>query len=914
MERRARPTFAICGTFSGATESAAKWLKKFDLEMEDYRNDNGLFPAGKYLSTLDALLTGDASDWSESHPVAIRLLAEAETTPTDQTVENFRALFCERFPSKVMEVSPIPFDLEIASLRQRPEESLAAYYKRVSNMMQRVGVRDRPTPLPTATSLASSESIVLDTVLRAFIRGLGDPKLKIEATRGMASSDRSLRSIYQMAEEAHRTNEEIQKLHDEESKSDQLELYRNLIHQYLPKHQVDSLLASHHAAKQPQQFQAQQTPQYQPWPPRPEQPQPSYRSEDRPILAPNPSKGNANRGGLAGSNRRGQFQPTPKEIPERSTSKNPYINGTSIWSFKQDGQLCIKCGTPGHGSPSCDNLPLPAWEQSYLKMIVFGENPRANFAAVGFGEFDGAIKPYSESSSSTRPILRKASTSSDSKATGVMTPTSSVDSYLSSSSLQFGVAGLEGTCRSLPQRSSSHPGSLSQPPEVNLLEANYGEGSGPNKRPHMEEQPTSRPQVQPQQNPGNQMPGPLPYQNPVPQPQQASGPPQQNPGPSNPAYPTFPFQANTEDRTKQKGKKRVGKRSEPQPLVGLMNDQGSYDSPVSVRNVLQSTKVDMTWMDLVAWSPAVCKELKRLCTRVPKKRAPKPAKLQPQVQFQPTFMPQVPQMPSQPFPTMPYQPTQPAPVVHPHIDMNQDHNTQSTQSTFTGLLNSASITAATMEAEKHTRFLSTLSGSDKAFRVVTVVRMANGSEVVLEKPQTQADQGSEMNVISMGLVRMLGLKLQALADIGFKGLSMRTADHRDTVLEYWVWLHVAVEGVWRHIRCFVAPEVVSVSETGRSEYLGLILGIPWLYSVDAKISVRHSSLMVGDVTMGEEVREVIGPEMIFCREHNLIMYPKSAMVRALPKATVEEVSDYSESSDDDDGSTEEDEEGKPDFQ
>ena len=38
-------------------------------------------------------------------------------------------------------------------------------------------------------------------------------------------------------------------------------------------------------------------------------------------------------------------------------------------------------------------------------------------------------------------------------------------------------------------------------------------------------------------------------------------------------------------------------------------------------------------------------------------------------------------------------------------------------------------------------------------------------------------------------------KIQALADIGFKGLSMRTADHRDTVLEHWVRLHVAVERV-----------------------------------------------------------------------------------------------------------------------
>ena len=37
-----------------------------------------------------------------------------------------------------------------------------------------------------------------------------------------------------------------------------------------------------------------------------------------------------------------------------------------------------------------------------------------------------------------------------------------------------------------------------------------------------------------------------------------------------------------------------------------------------------------------------------------------------------------------------------------------------------------------------------------------------------------------------GLIRMLGLKLRASADIGFKGLSMSTADHRDTGLEYWV--------------------------------------------------------------------------------------------------------------------------------
>lgn len=169
-----------------------------------------------------------------------------------------------------------------------------------------------------------------------------------------------------------------------------------------------------------------------------------------------------------------------------------------------------------------------------------------------------------------------------------------------------------------------------------------------------------------------------------------------------------------------------------------------------------------------------------------------------------------------------------------------------------------------------------------------------------------------MNVISMGLVRMLNLDLHALAEIGFKGLSIRTADHRDTVLEYWVWLYVAVNDIWRHIRCFVTTEVISVLESNRSEYLGLILRIPWLYSVDAKIFIHHSSLTVSDITMSEDVREMVNPEMIFCKDHNLIMYPKSAIARALPPATVEEVSDSSESSDSEESS--EDEEEKQGFQ
>ena len=54
------------------------------------------------------------------------------------------------------------------------------------------------------------------------------------------------------------------------------------------------------------------------------------------------------------------------------------------------------------------------------------------------------------------------------------------------------------------------------------------------------------------------------------------------------------------------GSQGAGRGGVDQQLGGMSNDlAGKYDSPVSIRYVLQNTKVDMTWMDLVAWSPAV---------------------------------------------------------------------------------------------------------------------------------------------------------------------------------------------------------------------------------------------------------------------------------------------------------------------
>ena len=54
----------------------------------------------------------------------------------------------------------------------------------------------------------------------------------------------------------------------------------------------------------------------------------------------------------------------------------------------------MKRGYLGHTTKECAEASLPAWEQSYLKEIVFGDPPRSSFAVAGYGEFDGQSRPY----------------------------------------------------------------------------------------------------------------------------------------------------------------------------------------------------------------------------------------------------------------------------------------------------------------------------------------------------------------------------------------------------------------------------------------------------------------------------------------------------------------------------------------
>lgn len=84
-------------------------------------------------------------------------------------------------------------------------------------MMQRVEAKDRA--LPGATSIILLESVMLNTIMRAVLKGLSDSDVRREATRGLVFIDKSLRGVYALAEESRLTKLEVNKLVAEDFKS-----------------------------------------------------------------------------------------------------------------------------------------------------------------------------------------------------------------------------------------------------------------------------------------------------------------------------------------------------------------------------------------------------------------------------------------------------------------------------------------------------------------------------------------------------------------------------------------------------------------------------------------------------------------------------------------------------------------------
>ena len=190
----------------------------------------------------------------------------------------------------------------------------------------------------------------------------------------------------------------------------------------------------------------------------------------------------------------------------------------------------------------------------------------------------------------------------------------------------------------------------------------------------------------------------------------------------------------------------------------------------------------------------MCRKLKRLCTRVTKKRESKKIIDQSIQQFNSTISQYLSQFMStyQMFASQIFQQiSQSVQQTYVFMSLNQSDQSQLSQM-FSQFVNQQSfdtmfnVTTSQQDVERHTRFLSVMIELDKTFKISCTIIKSNDTIVQLNNRCTQTNQDFDMNVISVDLIRHFSLQLHSLEEIDFKDLFMRTIDHRKIILHHYI--------------------------------------------------------------------------------------------------------------------------------
>ncbi|OQO11727.1 hypothetical protein B0A48_03454 [Cryoendolithus antarcticus] len=111
-----------------------------------------------------------------------------------------------------------------------------------------------------------------------------------------------------------------------------------------------------------------------------------------------------------------------------------------------------------------------------------------------------------------------------------------------------------------------------------------------------------------------------------------------------------------------------------------------------------------------------------------------------------------------------------------------------------------------------------------------------------------ADQGSDINLVYPSLQKKLGLKLRPVKQLNIPFIRMTVADGKTCELTHWASFQVRVQGIKRSVWALACPT--------DSRDIALLLGIPYLDSVDAQIRVRSTMIEIGDKARGEKIVKV----------------------------------------------------------
>jgi hypothetical protein len=107
-----------------------------------------------------------------------------------------------------------------------------------------------------------------------------------------------------------------------------------------------------------------------------------------------------------------------------------------------------------------------------------------------------------------------------------------------------------------------------------------------------------------------------------------------------------------------------------------------------------------------------------------------------------------------------------------------------------------------------------------------------------------------------------------LKKVGFGNLHMLTSDGRHTLVTDFVAIKVLCEGISWEIWAVMRPGPYSNNDNK------LLLGLPWLWDVNAYFDIQNSTLRIGDDARGEQKVDISGPLLSPMLAHRLTLGPK----------------------------------------
>jgi hypothetical protein len=177
--------------------------------------------------------------------------------------------------------------------------------------------------------------------------------------------------------------------------------------------------------------------------------------------------------------------------------------------------------------------------------------------------------------------------------------------------------------------------------------------------------------------------------------------------------------------------------------------------------------------------------------------------------------------------------------------------------------------------DSNIKFLRNLKEMKRAFRIKCTVTLFFEEFMKLSKFTVQTNQESNMNIMIESLKHQFNLSKNKLTNIEFHELFIKTANHRNTYLEFWIECFIVVEDIVRVMRCFISSSI-SITSSFVSNHHNLFLRLSSLFSVNAVLTIRKFKITIKNSIIEKISRDVIESETMFCREHTLLMYSRKA--------------------------------------